>query len=566
MSPQEPAADPAGVFDASQLRVLLVAILKSRTRTRTRFGRTGRPRGLIFQVAIYTVMGGLAGMIAFLGVDLFSYELVMIGLTLFVSGLSMVAESGELLFGANEFDVLGHRPVGARTLLLARALALFALTALMGVSLNLGPLACGLWIAGVHPWYPLVHLVTVLLLSLFCSASVVFAYALLTRLVGHERFEGLASWLQLAVTVILILGYQVIPRLVDRTHGFHVPLETPWLALFPPAWFASFASLAAGSFADRDLARLLPMAAAGFVVTAALAMLAIARLANDYVRRLSTLAERSARVSGPAAPAPASGLAGARPERSPARGGGPHARSAGERPGFASGWLSMWMPDPVERASFRLVAAYMRRDRDLRMRLYPSLASYLAFPIIALIDPRVGSFAPALTVVMASLLPASALWTLKTSSQYLAADIFRYAPIAGTAALFHGARKAVLLFLTAPVLAVSSLLLGIAVRDRTWLLAVVPAIVLLPTLSLIEGVPGAFIPLSLAPVAGRQGAIQIALYFGTAVLVGGLSVAGWAAQRRGLFWPMVAVELVLVAGLHVLLLRGIRARRMEPES
>ena len=293
-------ADPP---DWRQLRVLLAAILKSRTRTRSRFGRTGRPRGLIFQVAMYAVMGGLAGAIAFLGVDLFSYELVMFGLTLFISGLAMVAESGELLFGANEFDVLGHRPIGARTMLLARSLALFTLTALMAVSLNLGPLVFGLWIAGVHPWFPLVHLLTVLLLSLFCAAAVVFAYALLTRLVGRERFEGIASWLQLAVTVILILGYQVVPRLIDRTRGVHVRLDTPWLALFPPAWFAALASLAAGSFQDHELVRVIPMAAAALVVTAALAIGAIARLAGDYVRRLTALAERPARVHA-ADPAP----------------------------------------------------------------------------------------------------------------------------------------------------------------------------------------------------------------------------------------------------------------------
>ncbi|MGH7740962.1 MAG: hypothetical protein ACRENS_02950 [Candidatus Eiseniibacteriota bacterium] len=549
------AAEAADSLDLRQLRVLLVAILKARTRTRTRFGRAGQPRGLIFQVAIYTIMGGLAGMIAFLGVDLFSYELVLLSLTLFVSGLAMVAESGDLLFGANEFDVLGHRPVGARTLLLARSLALLALTALMAVSLNLGPLASGLWIVNVHPWYPLVHLFTVLMLSTFCAGAVVFAYALLSRLVGRERFEGIASWLQLTVTVTLILGYQVIPRLIDRSQGFHIALETPWLALFPPAWFAALASLAAGSFGERELMRLLPMAAAGITATGVLAVGAIARLANDYMRRLGTLAERPVRLRNAALPPP-------EPE---ATGGDPPASLATRQaPRFVSRWLDAWMPDPVERAAFRLIAAYMRRDRDLRMRLYPSLASYLAFPIIAVLDPRVGTYMPALSVVMSSLLPASAMWTLKTSSQYAASDIFRYAPLASTAALFHGARKAVLLFLTAPVLAVSGTLLGFAVHDREWLLAVVPAIVLLPTLSLIEGVAGSYLPFSVPPVAGRQGAIQVMMYLATVVLVGGLTFLGWTAQRHGVFWLMIGAEILLVAALHAMMLRGIREHRMEP--
>lgn len=567
------AADHAATdaLDLHQLRVLLIAILKARTRTRNRFGRTGRPRGLIFQVAIYAVMGGLAGLIAFLGVDLFSYELVLFGLTLFVAGLAMVAESGELLFGASEFDVLGHRPVGARTLLAARALSLFALTLLMALSLNLGPLAAGMWIAGVHGWFPLVHLLCVALIALFVSGVVVFAFALLTRLVGRERFDSIASWLQLAVTITLILGYQVIPRLIDRSQGFHVAVETPWLALFPPAWFAALASLAAGSIREGELIRLIPMAAAGLVVTAALAYAALDRLAGDYLRRLGALAERPARMRHADAPERAREAVAAASGPTPAAarsgsGAAPAAAKPGALGGLARRALRAWMPDAVERASFALVVTYMRRDRDLRMRLYPSLASYLAFPIIALLDPRVGPFMPVLTVVMASLLPATALWTLKTSAQHAAADLFRYAPIAGTAALFHGARKAVLLFLAAPVLAASALMLALAVHDRQWLLAVVPALVLMPSLSLIEGFAGEFLPFSLPPVAGRQGAIQVALYLVSVVLVGGLSALGWATQRAGVFWPAVAVEVVVVAALHALLLRGIRARRLEPAT
>ena len=91
----------------------------------------------------------------------------------------------------------------------------------------------------------------------------------------------------------------------------------------------------------------------------------------------------------------------------------------------------------------------------------------------------------------------------------------------------------------------------------------IPALILLPTLSLIEGVPGSFMPFSVPPVAGQQGAIQISIYLGTAVLVAALSLLGWAAQRHGLIWVMLLAELVLVAALHAALLRGIRVRRLE---
>jgi hypothetical protein len=533
--------------DFGQLRALVTALIRVRTRTRTRFGRTGRSRGLVFQIVLYAISGVLVGMLATLGTDLFSFELILFGITLFFAGFSMVAESGDLLFGAGEYEVLGHRPIGAGTLLLARTLVLFALTALIAVSVNLGPFVEGLAIHGVHAWYPLAHLLAVVVASMFCAAAVVFAYALLAHLVGVERFTGVASWLQLGVSVVLILGYQIIPRLIARTHGFHVPLETAWLPLLPPAWFAALACLTAGSYGEREVARLLPMAATGVVVTAGLATLAVARLAGDYARRAGALAETPVRVTAAAHESAAPTIATA-------------------REGRGSRWLDAWMRDPVERAAFRLVAIYLRRDRDLRMRIFPSLASYLAFPIVAVIDPRVGAIAPILTVVMVSLLPANALFILKTSSQYAAADLFRYAPLGSTAALFHGARKAVLLFLSVPVLAIASALLALVVRDRSWLLAALPAVLLLPTLSLIEGLYGNYLLFSLPPVTGRQGALQVALYLATAVLVAALSALGWWVQRAGIFWPMIAAELALVAVLHVLLLRGIRARQLAPES
>src|SRR5262249_54454398 len=137
------------------------------------------------------------------------------GMTMVMGGMTMVAESSQLLFSPDEHDILGHRPIGPRTLLLARSLSLLGLTLLMALSLNLLPMFFGLWIAGSPPWFPLAHLITIVMLSAFCAAAVVFVYVLLARLIGRERFDSFASWMQLAVSVTFILGYQIIPRLIE---------------------------------------------------------------------------------------------------------------------------------------------------------------------------------------------------------------------------------------------------------------------------------------------------------------------------------------------------------------
>ncbi|HTM57959.1 MAG TPA: hypothetical protein VL123_06030, partial [Candidatus Udaeobacter sp.] len=103
--------------DRAQLGALLRTIFRVRTRVRRSIGR-GRPRGLIFLIVVYAIMGAFTGMIAFLDVDVFTYSLVMGSMTMFLAGMTMVAESSQLLFNTQEHDILGHRPVGPRTLLL----------------------------------------------------------------------------------------------------------------------------------------------------------------------------------------------------------------------------------------------------------------------------------------------------------------------------------------------------------------------------------------------------------------------------------------------------------------
>jgi len=154
--------------------------------------------------------------------------------------------------------------------------------------------------------------------------------------------------------------------------------------------------------------------------------------------------------------------------------------------------------------------------------------------------------------------------TLKMSPQFAAADVFRYAPLSGTASVFHGVRKAAIVFMTLPVLVISAVLLLLALHDRSWLLATLPAVILMPTLSLADGLAGDYLPLSIAPVTGRQGAVNVWLNLMTALLALGLTVAGWYARRHGWYWGLIGAEVVLVAGLHFALLRGIRARKLAP--
>jgi hypothetical protein len=503
--------------------------------------RRGKPRGLYFLLAMYAVMGLMFGLLAFIHPDAFTFSLVVGSATFMMTGMTLVAESSTLLFDPRDHDILGHRPIHPRTLLAARSLSLVALSLVLGLALNLVPMFTGLFTRDARPWFPLVHLVTLVIMSVFTAGTVVFAYAALARLVSRRTFDTIASWTQVAISVVLIVSYQLVPRLMDRLQGFRVEAAHPMLMFLPPTWFASLSMVMLGTVSGL---RMWTMAMMALLFTIGLAWAANRYLAAGFVRQVAALGET---------PAPE-----ATPEVRARR-----AAKAGEAPRTGA-LMGTMLPDPVERGAFRLARAYLARDRDMRMRIYPSLAMIVVFPVIAILDPQRNSRLGAIMAVfMAGTLPATAMMTFKMSPHYQAAELFRYAPIRGTAALFHGVRKAMILFLAVPGVLLSGTILWFGLPDRRILLLAIPALMAIPTLSLIDGLAGDYLPLSMAPTGGRQGAINIGIMIASFVILAVLAGLATWAQATGWLWQMAAVELAALMVLHPLLLRGIRIRELD---
>src|SRR2546422_10128266 len=162
-------------IDREQLRALLKCYwrLSTRGRVARAMGRGGKPRSLIFVLVMYLVVGFMTSMIAFSHVDLFTFTIIVHAMTFFVVGMAVTSESGDILFNANESDVLVHRPIHPRTLLLAKSINLIGFTLILAGALNLFPTFFGLAASGARFWFPIVHLGSMILLCVFCAAAVV---------------------------------------------------------------------------------------------------------------------------------------------------------------------------------------------------------------------------------------------------------------------------------------------------------------------------------------------------------------------------------------------------------
>ena len=224
-----------------------------------------------------------------------------------------------------------------------------------------------------------------------------------------------------------MLGGQLVPQLLARLGGADWGWRHAWwLVLLPPAWFAALDDAVAGSMSLPSI--LVSLLAIGS--TSAAAYLAFGKLAGDYQAGVQ-------RMSESVAPAKRS------------RSGRRWLAWLVERPP-----LSWCLRNPVTRASFLLTTAYLLRDREVKLRIYPSLAPMLVMPFLFVLrgnDDAGAGFGVAFCGAYLGLIPMMAVSILQYSQQWQAADIFHAAPIPGPAALCHGVRWAVWCWITAPM-------------------------------------------------------------------------------------------------------------------
>ena len=72
-----PGAVIGPVPDRVQVRAILKTTLLRSMRGRMMAGRSGKPRGLIFLLIMYGVLGLVLGMLAFVHPDVFSYSMII---------------------------------------------------------------------------------------------------------------------------------------------------------------------------------------------------------------------------------------------------------------------------------------------------------------------------------------------------------------------------------------------------------------------------------------------------------------------------------------------------------
>lgn len=520
--PDVAAAPPERVLR----RLFLTLFLRGRGARGLR--KEGAPKSvgskLALTLLLYAAVGVLA--VSFEGKPVFALSLYLHGMTLLAVGMYVGASSGEVLFNKEEADILLHRPITPRVLLWAKVRVLVEVSLWLGGAFNLVGMFVGVGAVDGGWLYPVAHAGSTVLEALFCTGSVVLVYQLCLRWFGRQRLEGLMTTAQVLLAVTVVVGGQVVPRVLARFGPeLRLGLDSWWVGFLPPAWFAGFDDALAGGRASSSWG----LGAVAIAATAGVLWLAFGRLAGDYGAGLQALTET---VS---------------PRRGPRAGRG-WVEALMRLPG-----VRWWMRDSVARGAFKLTIAYMIRDRDVKLRLYPSLAPVMVMPFVFLLQGRGGGGMDAFGVAFAGgylgMVPLLGLDLLQYSSQWQAADLFRSAPVPGPGSICHGARRAVLCFLALPALVVFALLAWAMRGASSQLPLLLPGIIALPIYAMVPCLGGHAVPfcqpVETAKSAGRG--LKVFLVMILSAAISGLATWAWV---KGWFWWLMLAETLLAIGLY----------------
>lgn len=535
-----PVLNPAPPVAKTLRRLFLTLFLRGRSSRGLRKDTAPRSIGskLALTLIIYTAFGLFA--LAFVGQPIFGLSIYLHAMTFMFLGMFVGSSAGEVLFNKEEADILMHRPIEPRALLWAKISVMVQVSLCLAGAFNLVGFFVGVSAKDGSWFFPLIHATSTVLQALFCTGSVVVLYQLCLRWFGRERLDGLMTTAQVLMMIAFVAGSQMLPRMMGHVGDLaKFNLHTWWIAVLPPAWFAGFDDALTGSGTRGSWA----LAGFGLIATVGVLWLAFGKLARDYEAGLQLLNETSS----------------------------PRKHQRGRR------WVDVlvnvpplrwWLRDPVSRASFLLTTAYLFRDREVKLRIYPGMAPMMVMPVIFLVqDHSRSGFGSGFGLVFSSaylgLIPLLALNLLQYSQQWQASDLFRVAPMVGPAQLCHGARRAVLVFLTLPVLALFGLIVWFLHNQDSNLILLLPGLLVIPVYALIPSVNGKTVPFSVpaeeAKSAGR-GLTMLGVML-ISMALSGIAVWAW---NTGWFWWLILIETIAVIGLYVGLRISLASVRWKP--
>ena len=420
-----------GVDYAMMEKILQIKLTMDERRVPTIFNDAGKQKEgnqFLKSLWIYGLYSLILIPFLLLG-DNYIFQLSLVfGIILFILMTSMISDFSAVLLDVRDKNIIQTKPVGRKTIAAAKIVHIMIYIAFVAGAFTAIPLFVGLYKHGVI--FALIFLIEIVLTVLLVVVLTSLLYLVILRFFDGEKLKDIINYVQILLSVGVVLGYQVLIRLFEFTDLDMVYTFNWWHFLIPPLWYgAPYEVFLNGNFSVYLIA---------FTVLAVLvpviAIFGYAKLMPSFERNLEKLL---------------SDTKTRRPKKN---------------------WLDeigakLLCRSKEERIFFRFAASMMKKEREFKLKVFPALGMSIFFPFLFIFtfseDGGLEEMAEGnlfLFIYFCNFMIPSLVYMLKFSEGFKGAWLFKAAPIERISYAYSGALKAFLVKLYVPVFIAVSLI------------------------------------------------------------------------------------------------------------
>ncbi|HEX9025372.1 MAG TPA: hypothetical protein VF839_02810 [Clostridium sp.] len=365
------------------------------------------------------------GLIMTMGMSSLQATNIVIGINLFMMISLMISDFSAVLLDIKEKNILLPRPIDSKTFNAAKTTHICIYLTGLSLSLNVIPLIIGTIKYGV-----LFFVIFIIenILSVFIVISITaLLYTLVLKFFDGEKLKDIINYFQILLAFIFAFGYQLVGRVfnIRNVRSDYVP--EIWHALLPSMWFAAPFGILIDGNREPFLIFLFVLAIIGPIM---LIILYIKRVLPYFEKNLQKLNDN----------------------------GGVIKRRSEKRKEFIA---TLVCKDNIEKSMFKFTQNMISTERNLKLKVYPSIAMALFMPLIFMFMDRDESFVDKiqtgyggkihLLMYISVFLLCFCTAFINNSDSYKGAFIYKVLPIENPGVILKGAIKGTIFKLIIPV-------------------------------------------------------------------------------------------------------------------
>ncbi|PKK38484.1 hypothetical protein BWI96_01555 [Siphonobacter sp. SORGH_AS_0500] len=167
---------------------------------------------LLMVYGLNALLGGIMSIFAFIIPSVLLTTTILLGYVIAWVALNLISDYSELLLDSTDNTILLPRPVSDRTIWMARLVHLLLYLTLLALSIVLVPTLVMAFKLGLG--YAPVFLLLALQATLMAVFLTTLLYMLVVRFSSEERVKDMISYVQIGMSLLFTVGYQILPRLI----------------------------------------------------------------------------------------------------------------------------------------------------------------------------------------------------------------------------------------------------------------------------------------------------------------------------------------------------------------